>query len=92
MSGAASWTSADAAELDVLAWALCEAAETHRENGCAACAEARADGYPVCRRLSAATEELLSWRRRRQLLSRAEWCRRERARLYLAELREGRAA
>jgi hypothetical protein len=67
------WTAADAAELDVLVLAFIEGYYEHRFR-CAVCA---ARG-PWCEHAAEAFQALLDWRRRRELLSRAEALRLER--------------
>jgi hypothetical protein len=58
------WSPADAAELDVLVWALISGYSEHREK-CRACAEAT---YP-CPHLAGAIDLVLNWRQARMLLS-----------------------
>jgi hypothetical protein len=68
-AGPAWWTAADAAELDVLVFELVEAAWPHRE--CARCRELGT----WCPPMVEAAETVLTWRRGRNLLSRAEFLR-----------------
>lgn len=60
------WTAADAAEFDVLVFQLVEAAWAHRK-----CARCR-DLGTWCPPMAEAAEAVLTWRRGRSLLSRAE--------------------
>jgi hypothetical protein len=66
------WTEADAAELDVLLWALVSDYFDHRQQ-CRMCLEA----IEPCPSLRAAITEVLNWRTSRVLLSRAEALRAE---------------
>jgi hypothetical protein len=79
------WTSADAAELDVLVWKLVsDYSETHRPR----CGVCRA-GYPPCPQLREAVEAVVDWLTGRSLRSRAEWLR-EKLDDFEAELRARR--
>jgi hypothetical protein len=60
------WTAADAAELDVLVYALVESVFEHREK-CARCA-----GPEPCPHVQAAIAQVCDWREKRLLLSKAE--------------------
>ena len=66
------WSEADAAELNVIVFALTRGVFRHRER-CAACAAAGSELF--CKQVDRAIEEALDWRRFRWLLSRAEWLR-----------------
>ena len=70
------WTTADAAELDVLIYELARGYLEHRAN-CASCAAE----YPPCAHVRRAIESVLEWREARELMSRAEWLRAERDRI-----------
>jgi hypothetical protein len=60
------WTAADQAELDVVIWELVGAGFAHRD--CARCQELNT----WCPPMAEAAEAVLTWRRGRNLLSRAE--------------------
>jgi hypothetical protein len=64
------WTAADAAELEVLVHELVEVAFEHREH-CEACRRGNR-----CHVLGSAIDEVIEWRDRRALRSRAVWLRR----------------
>jgi len=66
------WSEADAAELDVLIYALVRSVLRHRD-ACAACAVAGSGTY--CNKVDQAIGEVLGWQRFRALLSKAEWLR-----------------
>jgi hypothetical protein len=65
------WTHADQAELDVLVHAFVDGFYEHRAR-CTFCAA----GGPWCDSARDAFEAVVSWRRFRELRSRAEWLRR----------------
>lgn len=67
------WTAADQAELDVLVNALVRAGFAHRD-----CQRCRAVNT-WCPPMAGAADAFLDWLRARELLSRAEWLRREAA-------------
>jgi hypothetical protein len=71
------WTPADRAEADVLAYVLLREIARHRER-CADCAAAGSAIY--CRRVDRAIREALEWAQLRALLSRATWLAREQRR------------
>jgi hypothetical protein len=58
------WTAADAAELDVLLYVFVETVWIHQAR-CGICSK----GGPWCQPLKDCFEELLAWRKRRELLS-----------------------
>jgi len=64
------WSSADAAELDVLIDAFVAAAFVHRER-CATCSA----GGPWCQALTDAFNGIIEWRRTRALRSKAAYLR-----------------
>jgi len=65
------WSPADAAELDVLVWALVSGYSEHRKK-CRACADEPEPGAPYpCPHLAGAIDVVLDWREARILLSRA---------------------
>jgi hypothetical protein len=68
------WTPADRAEADVLAYVLLREIPKHRER-CADCAAAGSAMY--CRRVDQAIREALEWAQLRALLTRATWLARE---------------
>lgn len=76
------WTAADAAEQDVLIDELVICYFEHLET-CDKCQARRVRRGEPCPRLQTAIEIVLDWRRRRELLSRAEELRFEQARLNL---------
>jgi hypothetical protein len=65
------WTPADRAELDAFAQRLVDAVHAHRAAGCEVCAA----GYPPCPVVTKAVEQVVEWRDRRIMLSRAKWLR-----------------
>lgn len=67
------WTAADAAEQDVLIDELARCFFEHRRE-CAHCIrwDERTPGSTPCPHLKTAIDVVLEWRRRRELLSRAE--------------------
>jgi hypothetical protein len=71
------WTTADAAELDVITWQLVDSVRSHRDAGCEVCAA----GYPPCPKVRKAITVAVEWRAARILLSRATW-ERSRERLF----------
>lgn len=72
------WTDADEAELAVLVQAFVDGFEAHR-GVCRVCAS----GGPWCAGAREALDALLDWRRRRLLLSQAEFLRRQHDELAL---------
>ena len=72
------WTPADAAEQDVLIDELVRCYFEHLET-CDACKSRRGGYGEPCPKLRTAIDVVLEWRRRRELLSRAEALRMERA-------------
>jgi hypothetical protein len=77
------WTEADDAELELLCFELCRAADVHREH-CPVCRPLNEGGW--CPPLVEAFNELLAWRDSRALASRAGWLRgRQGAREWLDE-------
>jgi hypothetical protein len=68
------WTPADRAEADVLAYVLLREIPKHRER-CADCAVAGSAIY--CRRVDQAIREAVEWAQLRALLTRATWLARE---------------
>jgi hypothetical protein len=69
------WTAADAAELDVLIWALVEGVPEHRAR-CKRCEAQTRTGFS-CPAVGEAIEAVLGWVAARRLLSRAEYLRRQ---------------
>jgi hypothetical protein len=74
MSAGVTWTPADRAEADVLAFALLREIARHSER-CADCAAAGSAIY--CRRVDGAIREALEWGQFRALLTRATQLARE---------------
>lgn len=68
------WTPADRAEAEYLAYALKREIDRHSER-CADCAAAGSAIY--CRRVDRAIREALEWAQLRALLTRATWLARE---------------
>jgi hypothetical protein len=68
------WTAADQAELEVLVWHLVEGLTEHKVK-CPRCRAELETGWP-CPLVGEAIDAVLDWRRRRDLLSRAQYLRR----------------